>query len=123
MFLFAVALSTLSLATCVIIQSTNSLMIPLFAFMILSERLSLKEIIGLMICFIGIIIVQSGDEKAYMNDEKVTQTMKNAGVICAILTAIVIASVSVLTRKLKELHFMVVGFWYTLAGCLMFGLA
>ena len=65
-----------------------------------------------------------GDEgEEIVVDRDFGKWMRVIGILSAFMCAVGIGTLSVLTRKLKKLHFTVVGFWYAVIGTIVFGLA
>ncbi len=118
-----IAIYCLPLATATIVINIYPLLIPIIAYVVLKEKLRFIEIIGLFVCFGGIIMVNaSGGPEEETIDRDFGAWKRIIGIMSAVFTAVGIATLSVLTRKLKKLHFTVVGLWYAVIGSLVFGL-
>ena len=119
----AIAIYCLPLATATIVINMYPLIIPVVAFLVLREEFKALELVALLLCFGGIIMVNLGGKEGRTDDEDFGEWMRIIGILSAFITAVGIAGLSVLTRKLKKIHFTIVGLWYNGFGVIVFGLA
>ncbi len=119
----AIAIYCLPLATATIVINMYPLIIPILAFLMLKEEIKCIEVVALCLCFAGIIMVNIAGKSSDVDDEDFGKWMRFVGIGAAFTTAVGISGLSVLTRKLKKIHFTVVGLWYNGFGIIVFGLA
>lgn len=94
-----VALTTASISSVLI--STNVLLIAIFSGMFLHERFSLKKIFGILLCFIGVIIVvlsQTNNVAVQFNE------MFLLGCIFVLLSAFCWMTYSIVGKKILKTH-------------------
>ena len=87
----------------------------LLGLLINKEPILKIEYVAMVICFCGVIAISTS--KA---DQQVTSDYpKSVGVMLGFLTAWLGATTNVLNRKLKDIHFTVIGFWHPATGLAM----
>ena len=127
-----------------IIFNTSPFWTAIFAFLILSAPIHRKDLLLMIGCFIGVVMIALAKEEEMENDPQtneieadeddggyLSKSLENTrnnryskmdymfGIFCITTTAIVYSWVSVLTRKLREVHFSVILFHYTSFGSLI----
>ena len=117
-----VAVTLLPTSTAMILFQMSPFFIAIFAFFILGERIHLIEIIGIVICFGGIVMItlsktedvdkeqeSAADEEDGVHDDYL-------GVIVGIASAITFALTGIFNRKLKAIDYTALMVYHGLIG-------
>ncbi len=93
------------------------------AYFILNEQITFFDILALISTFAGVIIINDPfkiHEKMVENNQHKIYTDQEIliGTVFALIGAVAGAAVSILVRKLKNLHFTYSAFWFSLGSVL-----
>ena len=97
-FIFTAALRILPVTTANVIFKTNPIMVSFIAYFVLKEALHWTEIGGLLLCFFGVVIVRSSEPSTQATTEVDNAALRNIGIGLALLSALIFAFLSVVTR-------------------------
>lgn len=101
----------------VIISNTGPFFISILSYFILDEQLKKRELIGIVLAFIGLIIIVLN--KAEGTDQrKAFDKFYLLGIFFTMVFAFGGGLVQVLTRRMREVHFTKVQFYYTFLACI-----
>jgi len=118
-------LTLLPMAVIMIIYQTNPFWNSLLSYLINGDRVQKIEIVAMVICFIGVVIIATSqlgmqsDENSSTALDNTTTAMQLGGGILAFALAWQFAVVGTLNRKMKEIHFSVIMYNHTLLGMLI----
>jgi drug/metabolite transporter (DMT)-like permease len=90
------------------------------AYLILREPIHKTEIAAILICFSAVVLI-SQSKSGETTVDGVTFLMYQLGILAISYTAFGFGIVGVFTRKMKEMHFSVILFWYSLFGAVTLG--
>lgn len=113
MFFLSVSLNTISLHT--IINETAPFWIVLLGYLFLGERITVLQVIAMILCFSGVMVIAFHSSSAENEQMKTTTLM---GVSVAVILSILFALMNVMNRSLKETHVFIVGFFNGWVGLL-----
>ena len=133
-----VAMTMLPISTAMILFQMNPFFIAILACVMLRERIRPIEIIGMIICFCGVVIISlskaeevdsekeneaseadavtSGTEEVKEEDDDSSVLDKYLGVIIAITAACTFALTSVFNRKLKAIDYTALMVYHGIIG-------
>lgn len=123
---YAISLMPLSIVT--IIQNTQAFWTAILAYYINREAFYAIEGIGILACFVGVIMIamagddhekSEGGESVMSADSFLTEneaTMRAVGIVAMLFVALNDASLNVLARKMKDLHYSLIQFWFSAIG-------
>ena len=103
-----------------IMTNTSPFFISIASYFILSEKLKKREFIGIIFAFIGVIIIVTNKAEG-TSQRKAFDKYYLLGILLTLVYASFFGTVQVLTRRMREVHFTVIQFYYTLiASCCQF---
>lgn len=110
---FVYGVKFLPLGIHMIFFNLNPFLASFFAFIFLKEVTSKQQLLCMLIVFSGVLVIGTAkpNELAQKNQFASPDT-KFIGIFCSLTVAVSYATVSVLTRKMQELHFTVVLVYY-----------
>lgn len=109
----AFGLSLVSSTLGAIIISTIPLFVPIAAYLILKERLSLMNIIGLIVSFLGVILVVMASEGKFSGNLK--------GILLMFLAVFAAVGYTILAKKLVHTYNgIIITAWQSTIGAIMF---
>ena len=130
------AISLLPLGLLTIIQNTQAFWTAILAYFINKETFYKVEGIGIVACFLGVLMIALSGKKheddadvSRFEDPEVEKehevelfggtesAMRIVGIVTMIFVAANDASINVLARTMKELHFSLLCFWFSAIGC------
>jgi len=122
-FLYNYCLTLIPMTYVVIIFQTAGFWASLLAFFFMKERLHVVEIVGLVICFTGVVAItlngsKNSPDKISLTDN-VPQREKIMGFLLVFAGAWIYAACCVLNRALKSVNPIVVLFYHGLCGLLI----
>lgn len=110
----------LPLSQIVVIKNIYPFVASFFGYLINGEKVEKMEIVGLLVCFTGIIMFAISKSLKEDGKEEVSQTEFWYGV-CSILTSSMAMGMIVpLVRKMKGIHFIVISNWANMTNTLFF---
>ena len=120
---FIAVAATVKLIPLTIFQTISNLtpfVSAVFAFLWLGDQLTVLQVVSMIVCFGGIVLVtvarpKSADEEADA-DAKVNLSNYEIGVLMACAVVALFATSAVTTRRLKGLHFNVIQVWLGFVG-------
>ena len=132
-----VAMTLLPMSTAMILFQMNPFWIAILACIMLGERIRLVEILGIVVCFCGVVIIalskaeevdderekekveaELGEENAAEDgsEDEPSELDKHLGVIIAITAAFTFALTSVFNRKLKAIDYTALMVYHGIIG-------
>jgi drug/metabolite transporter (DMT)-like permease len=103
-----------------IIFNTNPLWTTILAFLILKDKLYKSELIGALLCFSAVVMITTGKEQADLGD--VPYYLYQLGIAANLVSAVCFSFVTLLSRKMKDINFATILFWYSVIGCSAIGI-
>ena len=130
MNVYAISLLPLSLLT--IIQNTQAFWAAVLGYFINGERFLAVEGIGIIACFVGVLMIAMSADDDSMQHANCTQVdengeadtvmffgmnaMKLIGIGVMLFVAFNDATLNVLARTMKDLHYSLIQFWFSAIG-------
>ena len=106
----------LPFGTIQIVQNTQAFWTTLFGFFINNEEFLKIELIGIVACFCGVLLMASADPSGATEVSEVSDMGRMLGFILMCITAANDGMVGVLARRMSTLHFSVMMFWFAALG-------
>jgi drug/metabolite transporter (DMT)-like permease len=95
-----------------IIFQTGPFWTSILGYLVNKEPILRFEYVAMTICFCGVLAISTSK-----TDQQITSDYpKFVGVVLAFLCAWLSAGAQVMNRKLKDIHFTVIGFWHAATG-------
>lgn len=112
--MFTYSLTMIPLSISMMIFQTAPFWTTILGYFINSEPIRRVEYIAMGLCFIGVVAIASSKDAGHIVETD--STRKVTGVVIAFVTSWFYAGCNVLNRKLKNIHFSILGFFHPLTG-------
>ena len=97
------------------------------AYYLNKEAFYAIEGVGILACFVGVLMIAMSGSKHEDNPDTLEvvddaflgggrSSMRAVGIVCMLFVALNDASLNVLSRKMKDLHYSLIQFWFSLIG-------
>ena len=108
----------LPFATIQIVMNTQAFWTTLCGYLINGEMFMRIEMVGIVACFFGVLLMATA-APSEEDGLQVSHAARIAGFLLMVFVAANDGMVAVLARKMKNIHFSVVIWWFSLSGCLL----
>lgn len=115
--MFTYSLTMIPLSISMLLFQTAPFWTSILGYFINREPIQRIEYVAMILCFIGVAAIASS--KGSNGAESNSESTKLLGITIAFVTAWFYAGCNVLNRKLKEVHFTVLGFFHPLTGLII----
>ena len=119
--MFSISLLPLSLLT--ILQNTQAFWTALLGYLINNEAFLRIECVGIIACFIGVLFMAlSKPEEGSFEEENSMIDLEYArliGIVVMVFVAFNDSMLAVLARRMRDVHFSVIMFWFSALGMIM----
>ena len=118
-------ITLISMGTSLILFQTNPFWVSILACLLLSEKIKLVEILGIFVCFGGVIMIafakqqrisEAAEDTVDTEEDATSDSDQWLGIGLALLSAWTMGFNSVFTRKLKNINYTVVMTYHGLTG-------
>merc|ERR1711997_59830 len=116
----------LPLSMMTIVQNTQAFWTVILGFMINNEKFLRIEVIGILACFIGVIMMamsddttQQSDNFSAIQDSSWAMFGRLIGVLVMVFVAFNDGLLAVMARTMKSIHFSLLMFWFSAIGMII----
>jgi len=106
----------------VIVYNTAPFWSSIIGYFVNNELINKYQALGILGCFIGLLILILSKDKNKSEAEKAEMSnyQKTLGISVVLLCSIFFSVCGVFTRKLREVHFSVIQFYYGLSSFILY---
>jgi len=106
------------------INNTNPFWIGIMGYYFLGDAVKKRDLCFMMGTFVGVCVLVLSKATSVAKEEENNQNENSneylIGIMCALVAALGFSGISIITRKIKEVHFSIMMFWYGIFAASMY---
>lgn len=99
-----------------VIFNTNPFWIAILAYMLNGEKMLRVEVIGVILCFLGICVLSFSSVTTVDSTQLDGEGSEVIGMACMLVASLLFSMVSISTRRLKDVHYTVISMFHGTIG-------